>query len=73
MLMEELTSLIQELKEERSKCSKQGEKMVEVFKMPEASKDVMRLITWQGALPDLPGSQEPSADGPFFPRSGSQF
>lgn len=55
MLMEELTSLVQELKEGRSKCPKQEDEMVEMFKMPEALKDVMRLTTSQGAFPDLPG------------------
>lgn len=71
MLMEELTSLIQELKEERSNCSNQGEEMVEVFIMPETPKEVMRLTTSQGALPNLPRGQEPGADG-LFPRSGPQ-
>ena len=38
MLMGELTSLIRELKEERSKCSNQGEELVEVFKTPRLQK-----------------------------------
>ncbi|EFB24688.1 hypothetical protein PANDA_003954, partial [Ailuropoda melanoleuca] len=47
MLMEELTSLIRELKEVRSKCSNQGEELVEVFKTPETPKEVTRLTTSQ--------------------------
>ncbi|CAD7680832.1 unnamed protein product [Nyctereutes procyonoides] len=65
LLMEKLTSLIQELKEEKSKCSKQDEEMVEMFKMPEAPKDIMRLTMSQGAFPNLP-------EGPF-PKSGPRF
>lgn len=44
----------------------------DVFKMPAASKDIMRLTTSQGDFPNLPGGREPSADGPF-PRRGPRF
>lgn len=72
MLMEERTPLIQELKEERRKCSKQEEKMVEMLKMLDSLEEVMKLAAPREAFPNLPGGQEPSPDEPFC-RSRPRF
>lgn len=69
MLMEELTDLAQELKEERSEC-KQEEEMAGLLKVLKPIEKGVRFNTSRGAFPELPGGQEPSPDGPF-PRSGS--
>lgn len=69
MLMQELNSLVQELKGERSKRSKQEEQMMEMLKDLQSLEQMMRFTTSQGAFLNLPGDQEPSPLGPF-PRSG---
>lgn len=45
MLMQELTSTIQDLKKERSKCSKQKEEMLEMLKCLQSLEEVMKLTT----------------------------
>ncbi|CAK7309528.1 cTAGE family member 9 [Vulpes lagopus] len=71
MLMEELNSLVQELKEERSKTSKQEEQMAEMLKVLQSLEQIMRIITSKGAFPNLPGDEGPRPIGPF-PRSGPE-
>ncbi|CAD7678095.1 unnamed protein product [Nyctereutes procyonoides] len=68
MLMEELNSLVQELKEERSK---QEEQMAKMLKVLQSLEQIMRIITSKGAFPNLPGDQGPCPIGPF-PRSGPE-
>lgn len=72
MLMEERTPLIQELKEERRKCSKQEEKIVEMLKMLDSLQEVMEFAAPREAFSNLPGGQEPSPDDPFC-GSGPRF
>ena len=67
VLVEEFTSLVQELNQERAKRSQPEEvtaKMAKVFKLLE---EVMRIAITQGASRNLPGGQEPSLGG-LLPR-----
>lgn len=68
MLKEELTDLAQELKGERAKWLKQ-EETAELLRVLECLEEVVRFNTSQGAVPKLPGGQEPRPYGPFL-RSG---
>ena len=72
ILMEELSSLAQEVEKERVKQSKQEGEMVEMFKELKFLEEVMRTITLHEAFPNHPGGQAPIPDGPF-PRSGPGY
>lgn len=56
MLMEKFTTLVQELKEERSRLFRQQEELVEMLTTLEALGEPMRATPSQGAFPHLPGS-----------------
>lgn len=69
ILRQEITSLVHKLREERSKCSRQEEGMVEMLKMLKSLGEIMKIPTSKAAFPNLPGCQVPSPNGPL-PRSG---
>lgn len=68
-LKQEITSLVQELEQERSKCSKQEEEMVEMLKTLQSLEEVVNISTSQGAFPSFPGREETGPDGLLL-RSG---
>ena len=72
MLREELNCLVQELKEERAKRSKQGGQVMEML-IFQCLEEIVRLTTSQGAFPQLPGDQEPSPGGPLLRSSGPGY
>lgn len=69
MLKQEMTSLVQELEEERSKCSRQEEEMVQMLRTLESLEEVVKISTSQAAVASLPGCQETSPAGLLL-RSG---
>lgn len=72
MLREELNSLVQELKGESAKRSKQEGQVREMLRDLQCLEEIVRLTTSQGAFPQLPGDQEPSPVGPLL-RSGPRY
>ena len=72
MLREELNSLVEELKGERAKRSKQEGPVMEMLRDLQCLEETVRRTTSHGAFPQLPGDQEPSPGGPLL-RSGPGY
>lgn len=67
MLMENLTSLVKELKEKPKRSTQKGE-IEEMLMMLEVVEEIMRLSISPRVSPTLPGGQESSPDGHFCRR-----